>query len=147
MRTIVFTLLLLSVLLPLALIAQTQDITGIWFNEEKTSKIEVYKTTAGKYAGKIIWLKEPLDAKGKPRTDIENPDKNLQSRPLMNLLVLSGLSAKGKGKYAGGTIYDPKSGNTYSCKTELTSPNVMKLRGFVLVSVAGRTSTWTRATK
>ncbi len=146
MKALITALLLVATLLPVALAAETSDITGIWFNEEKTSKIEVYQAASGKYYGKIIWLKEPL-ANGKPRTDMENPDKSLRKRPLIDLVVLNGLSAKGKNVYSGGTIYDPKSGKTYSSKAELTSPNVLKLRGYVVVPAAGRTSTWTRATK
>lgn len=147
MNKAIFILALAALLLPLALLAETWDIAGVWYNGEKTSKIEVFKTTKGDYAGRIVWLKEPNNEAGKPRLDVKNPDKKLQSRPLMNLLILSGLTDKGKNKYAGGTIYDPKSGNTYSCKGEITGPNTIKFRGYMVISLAGRTDTWTRTTK
>lgn len=137
----------LALLLPVALAARDYSIEGYWFNAEKTSKIKIFKTTAGTYAGKIVWLKEPNDARGKPRTDIENPDPELRSRPLLDMVIISGLVDKGKNKYGNGTIYDPKSGNTYSSKGELTSPNVLKLRDYIGISLVGRTETWTRTTK
>lgn len=151
MKNITLLLLLLAVLLPLALCAQkTTDadrILGVWFNGEKTSKIEVFKTTKGDFAGRIIWLKEPNDENGKAKTDHKNSDAKLKLRPLLNMTVLTGLGYKAKGKFDGGTIYDPKSGNTYSCKGELSDDNTLKLRGFMGVSLLGRTDTWTRTTK
>jgi uncharacterized protein (DUF2147 family) len=38
--------------------AQGDDILGVWNNEEKDGKIEIYKCD-GKYCGKIVWAKEP----------------------------------------------------------------------------------------
>ena len=146
MKALILTVIVLAMLLPIALIAETYNIEGNWYNAEKTSKISIYKTTSGHYAGKIIWLKEPNDATGNPKVDNKNPDKSLRTRPLLNLVIVKALSPKGDNKYADGTIYDPKSGNTYSSKAELTSANTMKLRGFIGVSLVGRTEVWTRAT-
>ncbi|MGC9361516.1 MAG: DUF2147 domain-containing protein [Candidatus Syntrophosphaera sp.] len=147
MKKLLILAIALAFLIPVALAAKDYSIEGYWYNAEKTSKIKIFKTTAGNYAGKIVWLKEPNDAKGKPRMDVENPDPELRSRPLLDMVIISGLVDKGKNKYAKGTIYDPKSGNTYSSKGELTSPNVLKLRGYIGISLVGRTETWTRTTE
>ena len=40
--------------------------------------------------------------------------------------------------------YDPKNGNTYSCTIKLTSPNSLEVRGYIGVSLIGRTDNWTR---
>ena len=46
------------------LFAQTsQDILGIWLNEEEDAKIEVF-IEDGKLFGKIIWLLNAKDEKG-----------------------------------------------------------------------------------
>ncbi len=145
MKPILLIILALAMLVPIALLAETYNIEGYWFNSEKTSKIQVYKTTSGHYAGKIVWLKEPNDENGVPKVDNKNPDKSLRSRALMNLVILRALASKGNNKYDSGTIYDPKSGNTYSCKAEITGPNTMKMRGFIGISLVGRTEVWTRA--
>ena len=145
MKHLIIALAIIGMLLPIALAAvKADDITGIWFNDEKTSKIQIYRTTSGSYAGKIVWLKEPNDAKNQPRKDVENPDKKLQSRALMNLVILSGLEFNGKNQWKGGKIYDPKSGKTYSCKAELDGANTLKLRGYIGVSLIGRTAAWVR---
>lgn len=147
MKALIICVFALCMLLPLTLLAETYNIEGYWHNAEKTSKIQIYKTTAGTYAGKIVWLKEPNNAAGKPKVDDKNPDKELRNRPLLNLVIVKGLTSKGGNKFDSGTIYDPKSGNTYSSKGELTGPNVLKLRGFIGISLVGRTETWTRANK
>ncbi len=149
MRTYLIILLAIVLILPALLIAEeTSDrLEGVWFNGEKTSKIEIYKTKDGSFAGKLVWLKEPNTPDGKAKLDSKNPDAKLQKRPLMNLVIVSGLKSDGKGKYSSGKIYDPKSGKTYSAKAELTNNNTLALRGFIGVSLVGRTDTWVRTTK
>ncbi|MDP2173098.1 MAG: DUF2147 domain-containing protein [Candidatus Cloacimonadaceae bacterium] len=148
MKTAILMIIAIAMLMPLALLAQKpDDITGVWYNGEKTSKIEVFKTTAGNYAGRIVWLKVPNDAAGIPRVDKDNPEASLRARPLMGLVVLTGLNVKANAKYDGGKIYDPKSGKTYSSKAEFDGIDNLKLRGYIGVSIVGRTDTWTRTTK
>ena len=48
--------------------AQSDDILGIWLEEKKQSKIEIYKKD-NNFFGKIIWLKEPLDEYGNIKLD------------------------------------------------------------------------------
>lgn len=146
MKKLILPILALLFILPI--FAQNAErITGVWFNGEKTSKIEISQAEDGSFIGNIVWLKEPNDARGKAKTDSKNPDEKLSKRPLMELQVLSGLSYDGKGKYSGGKIYDPKSGKTYSAKAEMPNNNTLALRGFIGISLAGRTDTWTRTTK
>jgi uncharacterized protein (DUF2147 family) len=120
----------------------------VWYNQEKTSKIEVFLATDGKFYGKIVWLKEPNDAEtGKPRLDKENPEEKLQNTPLMGLLILKGFAptAEDKNVYEGGKIYDPKNGKTYCGKITFKG-TTLDLRGYLCsASFLGRTSTWTLA--
>jgi uncharacterized protein (DUF2147 family) len=81
---------------------------------------------------------------GKPRIDRENPDPKLRDRPVAGLEIMHGLKPAGPGKWDGGKIYDPETGNTYSCKMTLVSSNELHLRGFLGISLIGRTTTWTR---
>ncbi|MDY0151605.1 MAG: DUF2147 domain-containing protein, partial [Candidatus Cloacimonas sp.] len=80
MKHIIIILLALLMILPVFLFAQksTNRIVGVWFNGEKSSKIEIYETKSGNFAGKIIWLKEPNDEAGKAKVDHKNPDVKLQ---------------------------------------------------------------------
>lgn len=121
-----------------------QDITqGTWFNEEKTGKIQFYKQ-GDKLFGKIVWLKEPNE-NGKPKMDKENPDAKLKTRPILGLVNLKNFSSTGKGVWEDGDVYDPKNGKTYSCKMTLASPTQLDVRGFIGISIIGRTSKFTKA--
>ncbi len=125
-------------------LAQTDQLErNLWFNEEKTAKIKVYKATDGKFYGKIVWLKEP-NRDGKPKTDINNPDKARQNDPVMGLLILKGFKKDGEKGYEDGKIYDPTNGKTYSCKMTLDG-DVLDVRGYVGFSLLGRTTKWTKA--
>lgn len=143
--TVLFAFLLF---LSTASLAQKNQIEKIWYNQEKTSKIRVFLTTEGTYAGKIVWLNEPNDKDtGKPRTDKENPDETKRSTPLLDLVILRGFkpSAEDPNVYEGGKIYDPKNGKTYCGKITFKG-TTLDLRGFLCsASFLGRTSTWTIA--
>lgn len=120
---------------------QASAIEGIWWNEEKDARVEIFERD-GSHFGKIIWLKEPLE-NGKPKVDDENPDASKQNRPLMNLLILENLKFDGD-LWDDGNIYDPKSGSTYDCYAELLSGNKLKLRGYIGFSLLGRSAYWER---
>ena len=55
-------------------------------------------------------------------------------------------SIKGKNRsYEGGTILDPDNGKVYRCKMKLNEAgNKLEVRGFVGVSLFGRSQTWMR---
>ncbi|MFL9482318.1 DUF2147 domain-containing protein [Chitinophagaceae bacterium LWZ2-11] len=126
--------------------AQKDQIEHIWYNEEKTSKIQIYKGDDGKYYGKIVWLQTPNDKKGKPRTDEKNPNPKYQIQPLLNLVILKDFT-KTNDVYENGTVYDPNSGKTYCGKlTYSETEKEIKLRGYICsFSLFGRSSTWTLA--
>ncbi len=130
--------------------ANPDDILGKWWNQEKTSQIDIFKYQ-GKYVGKIVWLKEPLypadDAKGmggKPKVDRENPDASKRTQPLLGLIMVWGFTFSGGDLWENGFIYDPRDGKTYKCKMTLTSADVLDVRGFIGISLFGKTNTWTR---
>jgi len=134
--------LLLAILFCLAASAQkADDILGKWINPSGEGQVLIYKKD-NKYYGKLVWLKIP-DRDGKPKMDIKNPDKALQSRPELGLELLQDFTFNGEDVYEDGTIYDPKSGKTYSCKMTLEGTS-LKIRGYVGISLFGRTEVWTR---
>jgi uncharacterized protein (DUF2147 family) len=121
-----------------------QDITqGTWYNEEKTGKIQFFKQ-GDKINGKIVWIKDPNE-NGKPRLDKENPDAKLKTRPILGIMNLKNFKNTGKGTWEDGEVYDPKNGKTYSCKMTLVNPTQLDVRGFIGISIIGRTSKFTKA--
>jgi uncharacterized protein (DUF2147 family) len=124
---------------------KTDDIVGVWLNQEGTAKVQVFRVSSN-YYGKIVWLETPNDSiTGKPRTDDKNPDTKLQSVPLLGLVNLKGFVFNGEDEWKDGTIYDPKNGKTYSCYIRFESADVLKIRGYIGVSLLGRTTLWTRS--
>jgi len=122
------------------------DIKGVWLNEDEDAQIKI-ENRDGKYFGNIVWLKEPNEEDtGLPKLDDENPDAELQKRPVMGLELLSGFIFDGNDEWEGGDIYDPKSGKTYSCYMVFTddTKSKLKVRGYIGVSLLGKTTYWTR---
>ncbi len=126
---------------------QADKILGIWWNEEKTSKIEIKKVD-GKYVGTIVYMIPEKYENGQPPKDKENPDKALRSRSIVGIQILSGLEYEADDKeWDDGTIYDPKSGKTYDCYVWLESDKLMKLKGYVAgIKWMGRSSEWYKTT-
>lgn len=121
-------------------------IIGKWYTEENKSLIEIYKQ-GDKYFGKMVWLKTPNREDGSPKLDDKNPEPKLQKRPLLGLVILSDLEFDEDNEWEDGEIYDPESGNTYSCYIELIDNNTIHMRGYIGFSLFGRTTTWIRKTE
>lgn len=123
---------------------ESDAIVGVWKNGEGTGMIRIYKN-GDKYQGKIVWLKEPNDPEtGKPKLDKNHPDESVRTRPVLGLINTWGFVYKGKKVWDDGKIYDPKNGNTYDCTMKLKDQNSLEVRGYIGVSIIGRTDTWTR---
>lgn len=122
---------------------EADAVLGVWYNGSKESKIEIYKCNT-RYCGKIIWLKEP-ESEGKPKVDKKNPDEKLRSRQILGMNLMRGFTYDEDNEWVDGEIYDPKSGKTYSCKMTLIDKNKLDVRGYVGISLIGRTDSWTRA--
>jgi uncharacterized protein (DUF2147 family) len=115
---------------------------GLWKNEDAT--FEIFEDQ-GKLSGKIVSMREPQTADGKEKTDIHNPDASKRGRPIIGLEFMSGFTKKTNSRWEDGKIYDPKTGNTYSSLLELDGAGAIKVRGYIGISLIGRTAVWTRA--
>jgi uncharacterized protein (DUF2147 family) len=118
------------------------DITGVWLDASGKGKVQVYREN-GKYFGKIAWLREPLNEKGQPKKDEKNPTAKLQSQPLVGLVILREFVYK-EGEWTDGRIYDPENGKEYKSYVRMKDPNTLLLRGYIGISLIGRTEVWTR---
>lgn len=117
---------------------------GIWEPSNGKARVKVEKI-AGKYYGKIVWLKEPIDPDtGQPKTDKNNPDENLRNVPLKGYRMLKDFTYSGNDEWTEGSIYDPLNGSTYSCVIKMKDPNTLDIRGYIGVKALGRTDVWKR---
>lgn len=141
-----FLFLSLSFLLGIVGLASAQTLSplGTWQNEEKKATFEIYKC-GNKLCGKIVTLAVPNDpATGKPKTDSQNPDPKLRTRPRLGLVFMQGFEYDDSNKWDDGKIYDPESGKTYSCYMKMINANTMEVKGYIGFSMIGKSQTWTR---
>ena len=142
------TFFILFVFLTSSVFAQTaksgDDVIGLWFTENAKSLVKVTKKD-NKYYGKIIWLKTPLNEEGKEKVDHKNPDEKLRTQPLKGLTFMLDFSFdKDDEEWIDGKVYDPASGKLYSGILKMPSKDIVELRGYIGISLIGRTSTWIR---
>jgi uncharacterized protein (DUF2147 family) len=112
------------------------EIIGTWQTAAKDAQLTIYKE-GSLFTGKITWLK-------RPRKDVKNPDPTLRSRDLVGAVILKGFIFNGYNKWEDGKIYDPSGGKTYSCNMKLKNNNTLEIRGYIGISLIGKTEVWTR---
>ena len=121
-------------------------VVGVWKNGEGTGMIQIYKKD-NKYFGRLVWLKVSNNPDGTPRTDVNNPENSKKKVQLRGLVNMRDFTYAGDNKGDNGKIYDPKNGSDYSCEMNLTNANTLEVRGFIGVSLFGRTDVWKRQVK
>jgi uncharacterized protein (DUF2147 family) len=122
---------------------QNQSVIGKWKTiDDETGKaksiVEIYEKS-GKIYGKVIEILEE-DRKKSLCQDCSGEDKN---KPILGITVVKGLSKEGKG-YGNGKILDPKNGKLYKCSIVLDGKDKLEVRGFVGISMFGRSQYWYR---
>ncbi|WP_297806443.1 DUF2147 domain-containing protein [uncultured Polaribacter sp.] len=122
----------------------SQSIFGKWYSTndetgEIDSVIEVYKKQE-KAFGKIIEIK---NSERKNAVCDLCKDKN-KNKPILGLNILNGLEKDGE-EWSGGTILDPRNGNVYKCFIQLVQQDKLKIRGYLGLSIFGKTAYWQRA--
>ncbi|MGN5956502.1 DUF2147 domain-containing protein [Sphingobacterium lactis] len=127
---------LCALFIAVAVFAQADPILGKWENPSGEGRIEIYKK-GDKFFGKLYWIKDS------GKKDAKNPDPAQRNRNIQGLEILSNFKKESK-TYVDGTIYDPKSGKTYSCKMTLKGNDQLDIRGYIGISLLGRSETWKR---
>ncbi len=121
-------------------------ILGKWISVQGNVIVQVFKES-NTYIGKVVWFKD-TDDKSRPmsvRTDIHNPDINLQSRKILGLNVLDCLTYNSVSKrWENGKIYDVKTGRIWSSTIWMENENLLKVRCFWHFELIGRTMTFKR---
>lgn len=120
-----------------------QTVTGKWKTiDDETGKekgiVEIFELK-GKLYGKIIEIFEH-DKKHLKCEKCDGEDKN---KPILGLTIIKGLIKNGSG-YDSGRITDPKNGKSYHCKMTLDGKDKLIVRGYIGISLFGRSQTWIR---
>jgi uncharacterized protein (DUF2147 family) len=150
LRLLLIGLLLSGLSIPAWAADDADAVLGQWFTADGKARVEIAKH-GDVYDGRIVWLKEPNytaqdkeGVPGQPKVDLKNPDKALQNRPIIGLPLIQGFKYAGDNVWSDGQIYDPESGKLYSCKLTLMMDGTLKVRGYIGISLFGRTEIWTR---
>ena len=141
-----------------AAVKAEEPIIGTWITigdqgadkGKQTSYVEIYEIN-GLYFGKITKLLQPPDA--------DNPNElclkctgDLKNKPKLGMVIIKNMKktdkvdAKKGLEYGSGTILDPDSGDTYKC-TMWVKGDVLTARGFIGISLFGRSAEWYRLKK
>jgi uncharacterized protein (DUF2147 family) len=134
--------------------AQADRVVGIYLaiddEDNPNSQVEITRDAKGKFSGKIVWLKDPLDDDGSPKLDDKNPDPKHHTRKIMGLRILNDFTYDKKdNEWSGGTIYSPKTGKTYKCYLKFEDDGRLKVRGYIGSSWMGlgKTVYWVKEDK
>jgi uncharacterized protein (DUF2147 family) len=122
---------------------QSQSVIGKWKTvDDETGKpksvVEIYEKS-GKIYGKIIEIFE-ADKRNRVCEECTGEDRN---KPILGMTIIKGLRKEGS-EYGSGQILDPKNGKLYKCIITLEGNDKLKLRGYIGVSLFGRTQYWSR---
>jgi uncharacterized protein (DUF2147 family) len=96
----------------------------------------------GVYSGRLV--KTFGDDDGQPKVCVKCTDAR-KDQPVIGMTILSGLRKTGDNEWSGGEILDPENGKVYKSKMSLSDDgNKLDVRGFIGISLLGRTQTWER---
>lgn len=144
-KNILLVLIITTLLMIPTAFALTPE--GKWIQYDDATKkprsiIQVYAKD-GTYSGKIL---ETFALNGKPpRQYCDLCQGDLYNAPIIGLVIMQNFKQLKPNIWGDGTILDPSSGKVYSCKLTLAADGkTMNVRGFIGISLLGRTQTWLR---
>ncbi len=139
-------LILAAALVTSGALAESTSPIGLWKNIDDASGkpralIRIAESN-GTLQGKIEKVFPGPSEDRNPKC--EKCEGALKNVPVIGLVILSGLKKDGA-EYTGGKILDPDNGKVYSSKIQLTDAGKkLNVRGYVGVSMLGRSQIWLR---
>ena len=126
--------------------ADVNSPAGLWKTiDDKTGKERSFvriTESNGVFEGKVEKIyDQPGDD---PQHLCKECEGERRDKPIIGMTILWGLKKDGE-QYAGGEILDPKNGSIYRAKMKLLDGGKkLEVRGFIGVSLFGRSQTWVR---
>jgi uncharacterized protein (DUF2147 family) len=134
--TVAFALIMLAP-------ARAADPLGTWLTGDKKGKVRIVNC-GGAICGTLVWLAEPIDPEThQPKTDKNNSNASLQSRPLLGIPIVLNMAPAGGAKWEG-KVYNAEDGGTYTGSFTMAGPNTADLKGCVMGGLICKSQTWTR---
>lgn len=102
--------------------------------------VEFKKQANGTYNATIIKVLDPKSAHA-----CANCSGALKGKSLQGVTIVQNLKQTVEGKYDGGTILDPRSGDNYKMKADVAADGTkVTVRGYIGISALGRNQIWYR---
>jgi uncharacterized protein (DUF2147 family) len=121
--------------------AGNKALIGRWHTEREGGVVEIHRCGHA-LCGRVV---DGARLRANPdQRDVRNPDPAQRSRKVLGARVLNGF-AGGPGKWKGGPLYDPETGNLAGSGTlTLVGPDTLKVQGCIAMFLC-KTQTWRRA--
>jgi uncharacterized protein (DUF2147 family) len=117
-------------------LAVAAEPVGEWLVTDGYAHIRIEKC-GDQYWGVVSWEQQP-------GMDSNNPDPAKRNRPTLGMPVLLGMKATQTNRWDG-QIYNSENGKTYTGNISLSSPDVLRVEGCLLIFCGGQD--WTRVGK
>ena len=121
------------------------EIQGKWMqsNDEGVAKsvLDLFIDNNKLYAQ----VYEIIDINNKKAVCEECVGKN-KDKPIEKMVIVEGLTFEDN-YWQGGKILDPNNGKYYKCYIEIIDENTISVRGYIGISLFGRSQIWRRVTK
>ena len=129
-------------------LAQATSPAGVWKTiddgtKKEKSLIRIVEAN-GVYSGKVDKFLDPDTPKDAVCKDCGGERKD---KPILGMTIVRNMkqSADDKAVFEGGDILDPNNGKVYQSKMKLVDNGAkLEVRGFIGISLLGRTQTWIR---
>ena len=129
--------------------AQATSPAGLWRTIDDSSKkdkslVRIVEAN-GIYTGKVEKIVDPDSPKDAVCKDCSDERKD---KPILGMTIIRNMKQSGDDKtvFEGGDILDPNNGKVYKSKMKLIDGgSKLEVRGFIGISLLGRTQTWVRA--
>ncbi|WP_429257219.1 DUF2147 domain-containing protein [Paraburkholderia sp. GAS334] len=137
-----------GVLMASAVVAMAQSATavGTWqtiddHTGQPKALVQIVPDSNGNLMGKIIKGLNPNDNPDRRCTACTDERKD---QPMLGMTIINDMKKDGDG-WDGGHILDPENGKLYKCKMHLEDGGQkLVVRGYIGVSLLGRSQTWIR---
>lgn len=149
MKTFLKTLPVFLCFFLISTLAMAQSPIGKWKTvDDETGKVrsvvEIYEED-GKLFGKILELRNrAADEDPDPVCDDCAKNDPRYNQRVVGMVFLTDLKKESDKQWEGGQILDPKNGSVYSCYIRLVEPDKLRVRGYLGLSLIGRTQFWYR---
>ena len=129
--------------------AQATSPAGLWRTIDDSTKkdkslVRIVEAN-GVYTGKVEKIVDPDSPKDAVCKDCSDERKD---KPILGMTIIRNMKQSGDDKtvFEGGDILDPNNGKVYKSKMKLIDGGgKLEVRGFIGISLLGRTQTWVRA--